>query len=100
MLPKLERTSLLNLVRYAYELRKINRYQDTLHSVNTPGLEDLLIVQLLAEASEILSRGLHRRYVKQHESLSSPRGRINMQVLADRGGVLRQPRCPAHISHG
>jgi 5-methylcytosine-specific restriction enzyme subunit McrC len=88
VLPKLNHTSLLNLVRYAYGLRKINRYQDTFHSVNAPGLEDLLIVQLLAEISELLSRGLHRRYIKRNASLSSPRGRINMQALAARGGLL------------
>lgn len=52
------------------------------------GFEDLLISQLNAEVAELISRGLHRNYVLQDEYLASPRGRINLQQVANDGGVV------------
>jgi len=49
----------------------------------------LLIQQLVVETTELLSRGLHRRYRRFERALSSPRGRINFQQLASQGGLAQ-----------
>ncbi|HYY17033.1 MAG TPA: restriction endonuclease, partial [Gammaproteobacteria bacterium] len=59
--------------------------------------QDLLIHQLAAEASELLSRGLHRRYVRHHQQLSSPRGRIDIHRIVRDGGLTQTTLpCIAH----
>jgi 5-methylcytosine-specific restriction enzyme subunit McrC len=80
--------SLVRLLRYAYGLRD-------LHIATLAGFEseqwafqDILIAQLIAEVSELLARGLHRRYVRTNEALASPRGRIDLQRIAKQGGVI------------
>jgi 5-methylcytosine-specific restriction enzyme subunit McrC len=86
--PKISGMSLVRLLRYAYGLRD-------LHIVTLAGFEseqwafqDILIAQLIAEVSELLARGLHRRYVRTNEALASPRGRIDLQHIAKQGGVI------------
>lgn len=86
VLPKLPGSSLLKLLRYAYGFRRLNLISDTSHLIEPCGFEDLLIAQLIAEAQELLSRGLQRSYVVQKEMLASPRGRIDIQQLALSGG--------------
>jgi 5-methylcytosine-specific restriction enzyme subunit McrC len=82
--PKISGMSLVPLLRYAYGLRD-------LHIATLAGFEseqwafqDILI----AEVSELLARGLHRRYVRTNEALASPRGRIDLQRIANQGGVI------------
>jgi len=45
-----------------------------------------LVHQLNDEVQELLSRGLQRSYIALRESLESPRGRIDIQQLAQHGG--------------
>src|SRR6266480_2876418 len=47
------------------------------------------LIQLLSEVSELLLRGLHRRYVRREEVLTSPRGRISLQTIARQGGIVQ-----------
>ena len=51
--------------------------------------QDLLINQLAAEVSELLLRGLQRKYIRREEALSSPRGKIAIQTIAIQGGVVQ-----------
>src|SRR5260370_16999986 len=51
--------------------------------------QDLLIHQLVTEVSELLLRGLHRRYIRREEALASPRGRIALQTIARQGGIVQ-----------
>ncbi len=89
--PKLPGPVLLTLLRYAYSLRNLRLVGTVdLH----PGeitFPDLLIHQLVAEVSELISRGLHRKYIRQRAELPSPRGRIDFASLARRGS----PASPA-----
>jgi len=85
--PKITGSSLLNLVRYAFGLRRLHLLTDDSPLVNQLGLEDLLISQLNAEVHELVSRGLLRAYVPTGERLSSPRGRIDIRKLATEGGT-------------
>lgn len=88
VLPKLRGASLLKLLRYAYGFRRLALISNTSHLIEPCGFEDLLVSQLNAEAQELLSRGLQRTYVAQHERLASPRGRIDIQKMAMDGGSV------------
>lgn len=87
VLPKIRGMPLLNLLRYAYGLRNLSFYAAAQYGVEAGTFQDLLIHQLAAEATELLSRGLHRTYRRRQRALSSPRGRINFDQLAFRAGV-------------
>ncbi len=86
--PKLEGLPLLNLMRYAYHLRRLDLLTPLDFGLETTRFQDVLIWQLLSEAQELIERGLHRRYERLAETLASPRGRVDFQTLAQRGGLL------------
>ena len=98
VLPKLNASSLLGLLRYAFGFSRLKLLSDTTHFLDQFGFEDLLVSQLNAEAQELVSRGLQRSYVAQHDWLSSPKGRINIDQLAFQAGrvTTRLPcqHCP------
>jgi 5-methylcytosine-specific restriction enzyme subunit McrC len=85
--PKLAEKPLLNLLRYAYGLRRLTLFSPVAHSYAPRTFQDLLIYQLEAEAAELLSRGLHRRYEPLYDDLTSPRGKIDFRSLVRRGGL-------------
>jgi 5-methylcytosine-specific restriction enzyme subunit McrC len=85
--PKLIGSPLLNLLRYAYNLRKLDLYDPIKYGRAESNFQDLLIDQLAAEVMELLKRGLFRHYERLEEMLSSPRGRIEFSRIASRGGV-------------
>lgn len=86
--PKIQSDTLLFLLRYAFGLRHLILLSGTEQSAHPHGFQDLLIRQLLAEVSELLARGLHRRYREVREPLSTPRGRIDLQRIARNGGIF------------
>jgi 5-methylcytosine-specific restriction enzyme subunit McrC len=81
--PKVGGTELLQLVRYAYDLRNLRLLERADFAEGVDLLQDLLVAQLLAEATELVSRGLARRYMQRVEELASPRGRIVVDGLID-----------------
>lgn len=87
VLPKLPIEVLLSLFRYAYGLRDLRLFETTEHSALPKAFQDLLISQLTTEVSELIERGLHRRYEPVREPLAAPRGRIDLQRIARQGGV-------------
>lgn len=87
ILPKITGMPLLNLFRYAYNLRSLTLFEPLPLGTDTGEFQDLLIHQLSMEATEILDRGLYRRYERVDENLQSPRGRINFGLLAKQGGI-------------
>jgi 5-methylcytosine-specific restriction enzyme subunit McrC len=84
--PKLEGAPLLALLRYAYGLRELTLFRDGDARASAVPFLELLIHQLLAEAEELLHRGLHRSYVRREEELSSPRGKIDLGWWMRNGG--------------
>ena len=84
--PKVKMLPLLHLLRYAYGLRQLDLFALASFDTESLSFQDLLIYQLAAEASELILRGLHRKYVRREEALSSPRGRIDIQKIARQGG--------------
>ena len=85
--PKLRSGELLHLLRYAYGLRNLEILATTGYSTELHAFQDLLGIQLAAEVWEIWSRGLHRKYQERRQQLSTPRGRIDFQVIARQGGT-------------
>lgn len=88
VVPKIQSSSLLGLLRYAYGFRNLNLLSDANHSIQQSGFEDLLVAQLVQEVHELLSRGLRRAYVSRDERLASPRGRIDVGRVVRDGGVM------------
>ncbi|WP_024340667.1 McrC family protein [Bradyrhizobium japonicum] len=86
--PKLQGLALTSLVRYAYGLRDFEVIGQTLTPTAQYGIHDILISLLAAEIEELLHRGLLRRYISASEMLISPRGRILVEKIASRGGIL------------
>jgi len=87
--PKIEDAPFLQLLRYAYGLRDLRLFGRTDYLPESRTFQDLLIRQLAAEASELISRGLHRNYVRLDETLQSPRGRIDIKRIARNGGIAQ-----------
>jgi len=87
--PKIEDAPFLQLLKYAYGLRDLRLFDPTDYPPESRTFQDLLIHQLAAEANELISRGLHRKYVRLDETLSSPRGRINIKMIARDGGIAQ-----------
>lgn len=85
--PKITGFPLLNLLRYAYNLRDLNLHKMADQPTGESNFLELLILQLCVEAQELISRGLHRDYERADGLLSSPRGRIDFQKYALRGGT-------------
>jgi 5-methylcytosine-specific restriction enzyme subunit McrC len=95
--PKIPLMGLLRLFQYAYCLRRLKLFSLVGYGAAPQTFQDLLIRQLAAEASELLSRGLHRRYVRSDQQLSSLRGRIDIARLVRDGGLTQTTLpCIAH----
>ena len=95
--PKIPLIRLLRLFQYAYGLRHLKLLSLVGYSTEPQTFQDLLIHQLAAEASELLSRGLHRRYVRRDQQLPSPRGRIDISRVVREGGLIQATLpCIAH----
>lgn len=87
--PKLDGLPLMNLFRYAYGLRHLEFLPAAKYGTEFNSFQDILIYQLIAEAKEILSRGLLRQYGRIDENLASPRGRIDVNRIARQSGPAR-----------
>jgi 5-methylcytosine-specific restriction enzyme subunit McrC len=86
--PKITGTPLLNLLRYAYGLRKLVLFPLSNYGIQQFAFQDLLIYQLVMEVEELLSRGLLRHYLRDDRYLSNPTGRINFQKIVSQGGTV------------
>jgi 5-methylcytosine-specific restriction enzyme subunit McrC len=91
--PKITGVPLLNLLRYAYGLRNLDLLPHLRYGVATQTFRDLVIHQLAAEVTELISRGLHREYLRTRQKLVSPRGRIDFQTYTRHAGTA-EPALP------
>jgi 5-methylcytosine-specific restriction enzyme subunit McrC len=96
--PKLQGLPLWVLMRYAFDLRALSRFSQAGYETEPETFQDILIMQLADEATELISRGLHRTYQARFEHLSSPRGRIVFGSLARRThGAAASLPCRYHV---
>lgn len=86
--PKITSETIVDLVKYAYNLRNIRAFDRIEHATTYTVFQDLLIYQLILEAKELVNRGLHRQYQRATDSLASPRGRIDIQRIVKNGNVV------------
>jgi 5-methylcytosine-specific restriction enzyme subunit McrC len=91
--PKIENKSLMSLLRYAFGFRGLHLTTEYEQKVAKSGFQDLLITQLNAEVRELIAGGLRRTYLISEEELASPRGRIDIQKIANKSGMT-SPRLP------
>jgi 5-methylcytosine-specific restriction enzyme subunit McrC len=98
VMPKVGTRELLTLVRYAFGLSNVDIYDETDFATTGRLFQDLLVAQLIREATTLTGRGLARRYVARNELLASPRGQIQIGALAGRVPLVdaRLP-CRHHI---
>ena len=87
--PKITGAPLVHLLRYAYGLRDLKTSNEVAFGGEHQAFQELLIQQLIEEVSELVARGLHRRYVRTDRVLANPRGRIDLQRIAKQGGVIQ-----------
>lgn len=85
--PKLDHSSFLSLLGYAYGLSKVKLLDEAGQPLGRSGFVDLLVLQLVTQANELVARGIHRAYVPIHDQLATPRGRIDLQGLIAGGGL-------------
>ncbi|HEV3052846.1 MAG TPA: hypothetical protein VGX50_21245 [Longimicrobium sp.] len=97
IVPKISWARWLTLVGFALRLRGLLRAERLEIGTETVSLQDLVIMELLAEARDLLGRGLHREYVRRRDSLATPRGRLDFARLARSGGI-REPALPCRFT--
>lgn len=86
--PKITGVPFIRLLRYAYNLRDLDLRTMTHYATEQNALQEILIAQLVEEVSELIARGLQRRYVRRDEKLVSPRGTLQIQHIARQGEIL------------
>lgn len=87
IVPKIAWTRWHTLFGYALRLRGLVRSNEVDIHVGPRSLHDLLVLELIAEARDLIGRGLHREYVRQRAPLASPRGQIDFKRVAVGGGI-------------
>lgn len=87
IVPKVAWARWHTLFGYALRLRGLVRSNDADVRVGPTSLHDLLVLDLVSEARDLIGRGLHREYVRHRATLASPHGRIDFKLLAVRGGI-------------
>ncbi len=92
--PKIEGMPLLRLLRYAYGLRDLKLFSQTEFQIADCSFQEILLHQLAQEASELVARGLHRRYIRRSAALASPRGRIDFQQFVRQSGLTTSATLP------
>ena len=93
--PKINGAPFLRLLRYAYNLRNFTFFPLTDYQSRSLSFQEVLIIQLIAEARELIMRGLNRQYVPVAESLTLPRGRIDFAAIVASGGII-EAKLPCH----
>ena len=97
IVPKIAWARWHTLFGYALRLRRLMRSNKVDNHVGPRSLHDLLVLELIAEARDLIGRGLHREYVRHRAALASPRGRIDFQRIAVEGGI-RQAAVPCRFT--
>jgi 5-methylcytosine-specific restriction enzyme subunit McrC len=96
IIPKVAWNRWLRLFGYALRLQDVTRAGEVAARTRPSSLHDLLVLQLIVEVRDLLTRGLHREYERQRRPLAVPRGRIDFARIA-RGGI-RDARIPSRFT--
>jgi 5-methylcytosine-specific restriction enzyme subunit McrC len=85
VLPKMSWQRWIGLFSFALRLRNLVRTEPLAVRMSPSSLHDLVILELLLEARNLIGRGLHREYVRKRQNLGAPKGRIDFDRIAGRG---------------
>jgi 5-methylcytosine-specific restriction enzyme subunit McrC len=96
IVPKVGWGRWLGLFGYALALRDVVRSTATDARVGLSSLHDLIVLELILEARDIVRHGVHRDYERQRAALAVPRGRMDFARIA-RGG-LTSVRIPSRFT--
>lgn len=86
--PKLHGMPLITLLQYTYGLRNLKLFHYANFDIDNLNFVDLLIYTLYSYAESLLNRGFIKGYTLFENDLSCVKGRIDMNRLASRGGVI------------
>lgn len=95
--PKLQGLPLWHLMRFAFDLRSLRRFRQTGYETEPETFQDIVIAQLIDEASQLIARGLHRAYLLRSAALASPRGRLDFGALVRVGQESATLPCRYHV---
>lgn len=96
IVPKVGWARWLGLFGYALALRDVVRSTTTEARVGLSSLHDLIVLELILEARDIIRHGVHKDYARQRAALAIPRGRVDFARIA-RGG-LTSARIPSRFT--
>jgi len=88
ILPKIAWRRWLTIFGFGLRLRGLVRTERVTAGTAVTSLQDILVLELLAEARDLVGRGLHRDYVRQRKALAAPKGHIDFGRIAKSGGLL------------
>jgi 5-methylcytosine-specific restriction enzyme subunit McrC len=97
IVPKLSAAHWSGMFSFALRLRNVVRTKDVVARLASTSLHDIVILELLGEARNLIGRGLHREYVDQRKALATPKGRIDFNRIAKSGG-LRAAAIPSRFT--
>ena len=86
--PKLPGLPLSILLAYAYGLRDLSYWGSADSPLERWGMQDILLELLSIELQELVYSGLVRQYVRRNDHLATPRGRIRVNEIIRRGGIV------------
>jgi 5-methylcytosine-specific restriction enzyme subunit McrC len=82
IVPKIDWDRWLTLFAFGMKLRGLLRTEALDIELGAAALQDLVILELIAESRDLIARGLHREYVRLERPLATPKGRIDFERLA------------------
>lgn len=88
VIPKLHGMPLITLLQYTYGLRNLKLFHVASFDINNLNFIDLLIYTLYSYAESLLNWGFIKGYTLFGNDLSCVKGRIDMNRIASRGGVI------------
>ena len=97
VLPKVAWRRWIGLFSFGLRLRSLVRTEDLAVRISPSALHDLVVLELLVEARDLIGRGLHREYVRRRQNLSAPKGRIDFGRIAKCGGI-HNPSIPCRFT--
>ncbi|WP_159439931.1 McrC family protein [Bacillus sinesaloumensis] len=94
IMPKIQGMELLTLLNYAYYLHDIKIMHQSDFNLESYSFLDIIIYQLYIHTEDLLSKGVHRGYIRREEDLASPKGRLDFTKIA-RNQALKKATLPS-----
>jgi len=87
---KIKMQNIYHMLTYAFQVLRGENYKKAAYEEDFEFVEDLLAAMLAIGIASQIKRGLGREYISQTESLSSPRGKINISATLKSQIILKR----------